>query len=647
MAYGLKYQTQFRGVDDPITGSRGLYTLQFLFKDYAGNASTLTGGQTTVIQKCVTDDPFAPIKGTGLDIALLNFGNLPITSFYSEDDDGVMVKLIAEDLTVLFVGFIVQDDIFEPMVDFVHNISLTATDGLGLLKGVPLNKAINPFLDLIGKNLLSDIMRDCLAVTNLELNTNIFCNVWEVNQSTTGVLFVQTMIDTQAFLQSETYDDCYNVLSKLLETFRCSLFQSNGEWNIVHWDEVRQYPALDIPGFQYDSSFALNGPVTFGNIFIIGQTPEKTRPIFGIQKGTFRGLKFVRKQFDYQQPKYLFRNYDLTKVGALLATYTSGGLTYFEYEAPDFQNGFASNNIQRFIRVVRDTLFTEVERYLVLKGQPSDTPRAVQAMPIEVSQTDKVVLSYSFRTTVTPVTVMNFALREYDGTNNRYAHEDGSWQPGLGFAYNTNGSDWQAVIIEPTGVPFDGLLYPYFGQVCPTPNAPSDETHYKDIRFQYIPYIADTYKIIGQVHKDEQTPNIKANSDVRITIDDSPKNSIQGTLFLNSTTGLLKDRTLQWKYLTSATLYRLGQLTAREELLWRETTRTKVNGSFVGIYQTAFVSLLCLLKTTYDPTKVYTFGQYSIDYKNNQFSGTLWELIDTAEPVLADTYTFNYIYDAK
>lgn len=646
MAYGLKYQTQFTSQSDDNTPSK-LYTLQFEFLDYSGGATSLTGGSTTVTQKCTVDDPFAPIKGQSLEIKLLNYGNCPVTNFYSDSDNGVRVKLLNEAMAVIFIGFLVQDDLYEPMIDYVHEISLSANDSLGLLKGVILSDAINQFLTLEGKNFLSDVIRDCLLATNLPLDINVFCNIYEVNQGTTGALFVETLVDTQVFISGETYMNCYDVLTKILETWRCSLFQANGQWNIVHWDEVRQYPAWDIPGFNYDSTFALNGRIVLSNIFNIGAAPQLTRPLAGLMKASIRGYKFSRKTFNYSQPKYLLRNYDLQKLGALRADYISSGLHIYEYEAPDFQSGFSTNNIARFIRVIINiALDTEVDRYLVLRGAPSDTDRAVQALPIEVDADDRGKFSFSFRTSVAPVAVINFALRNYDGTNNRYAHEDTSWQAGLGFAVITSGNanQWESVSIEPVGVPYSGFLYCYFAQVCPTPNAPTDETHYKDIRFQYTPYINDTTKIKGQIHKDERTTDVKSNIDTTKDIDDSPKNSIAGTLFLNSTTGLLKDRTRQWEYLGGSQLARLGQLITREEMLWRGLTRTKLDGSFIGIYQGAQVSLLCPVQTTFDPTKKYIFGLLSIDYKRNQFTGTAWEILDTAEPALVSEYTFKYIY---
>ena len=87
MAYGLKYQTQFTSESDANNASLD-YTLQFLFKDYVGSESTVLGAETSVVQRCTDDNPVSPIKGQSLDITLINKNqSLPISSFFSEDDD--------------------------------------------------------------------------------------------------------------------------------------------------------------------------------------------------------------------------------------------------------------------------------------------------------------------------------------------------------------------------------------------------------------------------------------------------------------------------------------------------------------------------------------------------------------------------------
>jgi len=395
MAYGLKYQNQFKNV--AAVADQRLYTLQFLFKDYTGGTITVTGGETSVRQKCTIDDPIAPIKGQSLDITLVNENlSLPITSFQSEGDDDVMVKLL-DGSDVLFVGFMVQDDFYELLFDTAHTITLSANDSLGLLKGVLLSEANEPLrrsftatfrtfparplniihtyvadgafypqagntieysgvtysivsavneitsiigigyynwtievspspvaqipqttgtiyltgsLNLLSKNSLLSLISVCLAQTNLQLTTNIFHNLHEERQDPAISTFAQTLIDTQTFINGDKYDDSYTVLTKILQAFGCTLFQANGEWNIVHWYEAKRYTNQAIPGFVYDTAWAPAGTTVLDNNFLIGPANDTTW-LAGLQQGAIRGLKFSRKVFDFVQPKYLLQVYPI------------------------------------------------------------------------------------------------------------------------------------------------------------------------------------------------------------------------------------------------------------------------------------------------------------------------------------------------
>lgn len=136
MAYKLKYITSYDG------GPQGaeLYTTEFHFKNYTGEFSNfLSSGQPT-IQRWDKDDPKPGIKGSSLEIGAINTGSLPLSSFFSVEDDNCMVihKWKGQ---VLFIGFLVQDDCSEITVDYAHIVSLTATDNLGLLKDVPFDQA--------------------------------------------------------------------------------------------------------------------------------------------------------------------------------------------------------------------------------------------------------------------------------------------------------------------------------------------------------------------------------------------------------------------------------------------------------------------------------------------------------------------------
>lgn len=740
MPYGLKYQTQFDSVSDANNPTRR-YTLQFLWKDYTGPISTLEGGSVSVIQKRTEDNPKSPVQGQSLDIRLINNGNTPISSFQSDDDDGVQVILTDDTSVVRFTGFLVQDDFYEPKVDCSREITLSANDSLGLLKGVILSDArvkrrfgatvrtngpldeillsisdtafyanagdeievegvtyaitsvedgpgvisgiinynylihVTPSaagaipetgtvvyltgrLNLLKKNSRLAIIGACLTSTNLRLLLNIYYNLFEYTQDSTRSTFELTLLDTQVFISGETYMNCYDVLSAVLKVCNCSIFQANGQWNIVHWEEGRRHASNAIPGFIYDESLVLIGNTVFSNNFAIGPEPQLTQPIAGLTEGALRGYKFTRRQFDYKNPKYLFYNYDLQLLGSLRSTYVSGGFTYFEYNAPGFTRSFGGTASERFIRVVQDSVGTEVDRYLVVRGPNFDSTKSVGSDQIQISMGDKIKFSCSVRTNFSlpgPGTLV-FAVEMTDGTNFRYVDEvpagNGNWISTVGFNYTFGGGDnlisQHAVEIQSSQTPFQGLLTLWLPQAGVI--ASGRETHYKDLRLEVTQFINDSSKVIGHIHKQERPTGPKLFSDEVIPIDDSPRNTIAGTIFTDTVNNLLQDRSLFWRYPTDITGYKLGELATLEEITWRGKTRSKLEGGFSGNWQNGIpISLLTMVQTSFAPTKNYIFGLLSIDYKNNSFSGTLWELFDTNDAPFdpdhyKDFYTFTYIY---
>lgn len=730
MAYGLKYQTQFTSQSDANNAEKD-YTLQFLFKDYTGGVTSIDGADTTVIQKCTVDNPTAEIKGQSLEINLINRGNVPITAFQSEDDNGVQVKLL-QGTTLLFIGFLVQDDFYETMVDYTHSITLSATDGLGLLKGVILSEAsvrrvfncsyrtngvdtvvyfysanaaffpqagntieiggvsyiidtavyesttigiatynwtitlttttggiaqtvadvyLTGEINLMIRNSLLSIIAICLYQTNLTLTTNIFSNIYEYRQDATISTLDQTLVDSQMFAESDTYDDCYSVLSKILIAFNLTLIQANGEWNLINFYEVKEYTDNAIPGFVYDDTWLAIGNTTLNNTFFIGPDPQLTRPIAGLTQGALRGFKFVKKQFDYRQPKYIFKNNDLQILGDLLREYIVGIYSIKEYVATWFEVGVGPIYSEYFIRVTTDIpTNTEVDRYLVVRGNCSDTIRSICSNDIEISEGDKVNLSFSVKSNVSTLLYAGvFAVRLSDNTTTKYVDElpadNGAWISTVGFNqdfYDTG--EWESVSIQSSQTPYGGIVKCFLAQNHITPYDNSRETYYKDITFTVDYFINDSIEITGQLHTQEQPVNKKNNSLIDIKIDDSPRNSIQGTLFMNTKTGVLQDRTIYWRYpLPNVNAWRLGELTTLQELSFRQTTRQKYEGGFIGNYQTNIISLLSLAKLDFNTSKNYTFGMLSIDFKRNRFSGTLWELSDNNDAVLDHTYLFKYL----
>lgn len=762
--WGLKYQTQYTTQSDANNAEK-THTLQFLYKEYLGTPISVTGADVTAIQKCTVDEACPQIKGSSLEIRLVNPGNIPIVSFYSEDDDGIQIKLLDENNNVLFIGFLVQDFGYELLVNFQHPITLLANDSLGLLKGVilsdaylkipfdvnvrtngPLDQilissnstAFNPIhgqivevlgveytillvsqvpitigghlynytlflttsvasaipatdttifltghLDLFKRNSLLAIIGACLYSTDLPLITNIYCGILETNNNPTKSAFEQILIDSQAFIQGEVFDDCYKVLEKILYAYRCTLFQANGQWNIVHWAELKMFPNGQIPGYQYDEHLIFLGGVTLNNNFNIGPTPQLTRPIFGLTEGMFRPYKFVRKQFDYVTPKYVILNYDLQKLGTLVSEYDQGGIHYSVYEFPDNTWTHLYGDTAHIVVQTNIISGAEITRYVyqnkINNGNTGYTAFAnVQFNDIEVNQGDRFTFSINTKCASSIggsfSVLYRFGFFLQTSTGQYYNLVD---QVGPG----SNELRWNELNVTPiqsvgnaqTVLAAQAQDYSYYaiqdqdyrGQVPPFPKdgilkiriygttdtngaQPNVDAIWKDVAIGIVYYVAESIRIIGQVHKDTQEPNKKANSDTTLYLDDSPKNAIKGTLCLTTTTGLIQKRTERWKYPSGTVDYRLGELNAIEELQWRSVTRSKLEGNFVGNIQNGnYMSLLCPCITTFNPTKVYVPGLLTMDYKRNQFYCTLWEITDSETPDVADTYTFTYIYDTK
>lgn len=475
--------------------------------------------------------------------------------------------------------------------------------------------------------------------------------------------WLDTLIDPQTFLKDDIiYDNCYAILEKLFIRFGCTGFQAKGVWNIVHWDELR-YSGYAIPGFIYDTNFNITGETTLDNGFAKFQIgiAEVTKAENGLLHKILSPLQYAKETFNYKQPARLLRNFDLQELGELLNTSTTGsGITLQttrEYAVtwwnlstrPDSGTG------THFIRVVSDYLDNEISRLLVLTQD-------VYSYKIEANKNDAFIFSFTFKTEDSqagPVTVQAF-VEITDGITTNYYHNPASattgWQVGTGFAYTIftgdNTNEWHTVEINSTQfpVPFDGILTFYLrvADLSGTIN----ETYYRDIRLEYFFYINESTKIIGHTHTTEQlTTSIKQNEEDEIFMDDSPRNSIAGTLYLDTFVGIIQERTSRWFLANSGDTRRLGDLTTFEMEFWRRIVRSILEGTFYGLVSSDsdHASLLTVFNYTFFPGLNFVGGTMEIDYRNNRFSGTLWEIVEDSEvdADLTSNYEFKYLYSTK
>lgn len=664
MAYAVAYQGTFNTLPNKV-GATQVGMVQILQKDYSGNPRPLKFGAAPVTQKWQTDDTHAPIKGSSLTLNIQNQGATPITSFYSTADDEFKVRfLLGND--VKFEGFLVQDDCVEDMIDTNHDLTLSANDNLGLLKDVPLDtNAALLGIDLNTRVSIISLLKLCLYSTSLQLYSNIYNNLYETHMFQTQSPFAQTFIDAGSFLNNDdSYLDCYTVLERILARFNASLFQSEGLWNIVRWDELRYGP---VRGFAYSPDFNPQGTVVLDTALIGRRWNPETLPfdgdfypLTGLQQSILRPYKFDKETFNYRTPDDILKNYNLQKLGSLLRDYTiPGGNRVKEYKMPFwFPGGFIIPDItddRFFIRIVYDPLGNEIERKVTIYKFPTipGVSRAIHATPIEVSKGDVVQVDFSYKTLLpdntTSFTI--FYLRLFDGVNTYALSETGKWVlSGVGYGFTKDAgidsaTNWINVSLTGEQIPVDGLLTIFLATVSGD-TAANNETYYKDIRFTVSYLVNDSTKIIGQIHNTEQDITIKNTEDVEIFSDDSPRNAISGTLFLSSFTGVIQNRTVAWNRRGITEAKRLGQITTGEILFWRSIPRKRLDGTFMNAGQ---MSLLTVFKYEAFMDLNFIFGSLEIEYQSTAARITAYEQYTDFERPDDETgaYTFTYIYDTK
>lgn len=134
---------------------QAVYKFTIYKKNYTDVVYPTLCGANPAILKFLNDD-LVGIKGAELALSLINIDNqFPASLFYCETDDEFKIDFyveysepdpdnpFVEILTSrsLFSGYLLQDQIKEILTDIGHEIEVTFTDNLGILKGISFNDA--------------------------------------------------------------------------------------------------------------------------------------------------------------------------------------------------------------------------------------------------------------------------------------------------------------------------------------------------------------------------------------------------------------------------------------------------------------------------------------------------------------------------
>lgn len=542
--------------------------------------------------------------------------------------------------------------------------------------------------DLTWRIKLSDIVRICLTATNLPLNINYSGSLQPVDGGTTYTRFLENVqVDARTFLKDGTWDTCYTVLEKIANAFGLVFMQAEGAWHIMRVHELRYYNNA-IGYYNYDQFMNYVGyysPLT--KVFNLAAGQIET----GASETLIRPLQYYLEKFTYTQIPNTIYNGELSQLGVYVRrrSFTTDGVAYYDdqYEAPGYTlEAGLTNTYEILIHVIRrqDTL-EEVDRFLRIQqttGTPTVIRKVIRTKKIEINQGVRLKIKYQqVPWNANAANIYTFFQVE-KGTNaadkyfvNGVKNDDGAYGwadlPSLNFAVSAQRPPYRPssslstafypedfivpsqvseITIETEPAPFSGVFYIYLGINSVETSKPALQD-YRNISIEIVSPVNQSTKI-GQQHKAYISKSLSNNKSLDIYCDYVFRNYIQGSLLLNSTTNLIQRGASSWKDGQTSDINDLPEIVTKQEELWRNKIRSKVELSFFPVVKNYNrIKPYDVINFALLPGKNFIFGRLEYDFKDNKVKGTMFEMWRTGEATAVGIaqdpevkYEFKYLY---
>lgn len=717
MAYGKKYILPFKN-----RLQNDVMLAEIWQKDYADSTvTTLIGAETPVIVEWANKDTnlLEPINALEITLSFITDGSITIDDFFTNDDEQFRIDFCFFSYAngtgtpkLLYTTYMVPDGVTEPVTDQKHVIALKGTDNIALLKNVKWDETSNSFNQTIA---LGGYIREALQSTGLyshdttidmSLPLRIYDNLFENTEEdrSDDVLndpMSQTTLYPNAFQNDdESWFDCYEILSRILSK-NATLVQADGAWNVMRIPEYQLFTDGEIPGTEteYNGSGTDFTAITLSPLVTIGRNSGDVQPVAEDQLKTLqRSVKYVQNTFEYSNPVSIQQaNLQIPSDAVPYYTDTAADIRTDRYDIPTyFPSWVQRGGVTSYLEVKTDvatTVENEINRYIVLIGDDSLTG-GVQFNPIPISAGDRLSFTLQYRTDTDTDDLMrfwvrfimitgsatNYTLHDEAGTGNDLFRWVGPnpatlWDTDDGgirkevpnpsdvdttewITWDLAASQWSADLVPPVPAEDGILLIEVRG-----PNAGSgtdrQNVFFKDITFNIEHLVSESTQIVGHIHTStDSNSEAKLIQEDEVYIDDSPRNTIAGTLFTSaltafeytdSTTGqdtnigsVYFTRTRTWHRGELSEIKKLGNIITEERLSLKQTTRLIVDGTFKNVRWDAdkFINPLCLFTFSFYPTKFFVASSLAVDYMACTFKARLIEIFATGEdPVISTNLT--------
>ena len=487
-----------------------------------------------------------PIRESKMRIKILT-DNVTYEDFTVNYDTQYKVKLFIDN-TLEWSGWLDNDYITELFLDTLKEIELSANDGLSILKTMPLKTQTGD--QMWGFFRIKEFIANALFPTGLNLDFVSFINMYPENVVERNYLpptfwdndaFFYARIYASAFLKGpRDFDDSYEVLSKIMQAFGCTLYQARGKWYIVQTNDrianvldatIRDYTGA-ATGISMNQSFKID----------IGLN-EVTKLINADALVSLeKPFKEVAIKHKFDTPPIYFRNFDLLDTAP--DAYSGVAPAYWTGAPSNLATDPFFNYINQgevFIDTEAGT-GAEIRRGLLFQGANATLPGGAKmstSYPINTGDIVNFGCSVKFNVAYfkTGNVFLHILFTNQSGQQ-FYLRDDGSWVnfiSAFGLIYNRNEDRrfWKSINIKSKGVPNNGLV-----SIILTGGGNRNElisnaiydVFYKDLDFSIDTSFNEMTEVDGYEYVCSQSANLKNQYDNEIFISDAPNISTQGSM---------------------------------------------------------------------------------------------------------------------
>jgi hypothetical protein len=544
-------------------------------------------------------------------------------------------KMIAyDDDQVVFAGFLIPGEGRSEFQNKPYEVTVSATDGLGLLKGVPLTRSLDEEgIKFTGVNLIIDYVMAILNKTGLGLNLLLFSSIVEESmedrtQNPLADTFNQTGLHARTFLKNPTeFHDCYTCLQRILSEY-FTLYQWNGKWVILRVGELQENAGAKMWYTEYNTDgTAITGDQSPHSAAAVG----RDRLMHPVESGQFIGSNFAVKSVRYTYNYSTWPEMPTNNKFERGAEFESGPAvdlddldndgntsevigTYKKYTIDDMEQGVVDlfdlphpamvpTTKKFYRRSIFNEFGVEIQREIVSDTEDLDGNHdfwlRTEGMPVYAGDKIRIGLSKRFSNnfsnsgtvfTIPAVVYIVVGSNAYYLDNNISGSQSGTgrWRQAvnlggqliLDFAPNQDTRKYASLSVNSLPIPFDGTLYIAFKSDGPSSNT-GPLQYLNDFTFEYYPFVAGGYlPVEGDFAETSQNENLKDTIDEEVFISDSPKKVLQGALYRANLTDLTTPTWHRFNVIEQRHFKEIGEL-ARFNNNYRRMW--KIDGPFDGL----------------------------------------------------------------